>query len=139
MLLVWKVAGIPHACDLVVMVIIGWFITSLYDSDSEELCSSLTRMRIKSLNSWSLLLCSGISPSLVLTSSTHSLPLIPARNYTVCSWSCSLSDRSFCCLDPKQQLHTLDKRSRESCRQVVWHWSGTVAERCQNSKLPLPV
>ena len=94
-LLVRKVAGIPCVCDLVVIVI-GWFIILLYNSDSEEWCSSLARMRIKSLNRWSLLLlCSGISPSLVLGSSTPSLPLMPAINRTAWSWSCSMSDMSF--------------------------------------------
>ena len=98
-LLVRKVAGIPRVCDLVVIVIAVWFIiSSLYDSDSEEWCSSLAkRMRIKSLNRWSLfLLCSGISPSLVLAFFTPSLPLIQAIiNRTAWSWSCSMSDISF--------------------------------------------
>ena len=80
-LLVQKVAG---ACDLVVKVVAGCFIIiSLYDTHREKWCSSLARMRIKSLNCWSLLLlCSRIGASLVLASSTPSLPLIPAINRT---------------------------------------------------------
>ena len=34
MLLVFKVSGIPHVCDLVVIVVAGFFIISLYDSDN---------------------------------------------------------------------------------------------------------
>ena len=66
---------IPRVCDLIVIVVAGWLIISMYNSDSEEWCSSLARMRIKSLNRWSLLiLCSGVSPSLVLASSTTPPP-----------------------------------------------------------------
>ena len=75
-----EVAGIPRVGDLVVIVVVGWFIIILfYDSDSEEWCSSLARLCIKRLNCWSLiLLCSGIRASIVLASSTPSLLLIPA-------------------------------------------------------------
>ena len=46
MLLVRKVVEIPHFCGLVAIVIVGWFVISLYDPDSEEWCSSLAK-RIK--------------------------------------------------------------------------------------------
>ena len=80
-LLVQKVAAISRAYDLVVIVVVGWFIISLYNSDSEEQCFSLARMciMIKRLNRWSLLLCSGItsSPNLVLASSIYYYYTIP--------------------------------------------------------------
>ena len=33
-LLVRKVAGTPHVCELAVIVAVGWFIIPLYNSDS---------------------------------------------------------------------------------------------------------
>ena len=117
-LLVLKVAGIPRFCYLVVIVVAGWLIISLYDSDSEECRSSLARMRNISLNRWSLLLCSGISPSLVLASFTPSLPLIPVINHTALGVVLSLIYLS-CYLGSKSLLHTQDEEGRESCRQLL--------------------
>ena len=57
-----KRAGIPRVCDPVVIVLVGWSIILLHDSDSEDWCSFLAKFHIKRLNHWSrLLLCSGIS------------------------------------------------------------------------------
>ena len=118
-LLVWKVAGIPRVCDLVVLVVAGCFIIALYNSNSEGWCSSLARMQTKSLNRWSLLpLTSGISPSLVLASFTPSLPLIPVINHTALGVVLSLIYLS-CYLGSKSLLHTQDEEGRESCRQLL--------------------
>ena len=96
MLLVRKVAGIPRVCDFVLIVVVGRFIISLYDSNSEEWCFSIAKMYIKKLNRWFLLLRSEICPSLVFASSTQAI------NHTDRSWSCSMSDISFlllsCCI-----------------------------------------
>lgn len=65
MLLVWKVAGIPCVHDLIVMVIIGWFVILLYDLNKKEGCISLARMHTKRINRWSFFLfCKRISPRL---------------------------------------------------------------------------
>ena len=80
-LLVRKVAGIPRVYELVVIVFVGWFVVSLYDSDSENRGSSLARMCIQRLNRWSLFFCSGINPSLGVY---YTIPLLDTSYKSDC-------------------------------------------------------